>query len=85
MTPQELKEWIAERARKDEALYERYGKPLEPEHTGRFVAIGDTGEVILGDDEFALSKESLNRFGSGKYTVRRIGYDYNIRWRTVFP
>lgn len=29
-------------------LYERYGKPLEAEHWGEFVAISEDGDTFLG-------------------------------------
>lgn len=77
----DLDAWLAERSREDARLYERYGKPLEAEHTGAWVAIGPTGEVIVGPDDYTVSEEASRRFGDGEYAVRRIGwpYDYKIR------
>ena len=34
-----IQEWIHKRAQEDERLYQQYGKPLEPHHTGKYVAI----------------------------------------------
>ena len=70
-----LDEWIAWRAREDDRLYERYGKPLEPEHVGGFVAIGPDGQIFLGADELAMTREACRRFGAGNFALRRIGYD----------
>ena len=84
MDQEELKRWIAERARKDDALYERYGKHLEAQHKGRFVAISDEGELLLGDDDLTLGCQAIDRFGRGKFALRRIGYDYDLRWRQLW-
>jgi hypothetical protein len=76
-----LDAWLAERSREDDRLYARYGKPLEPEHTGEWVAIGPAGEVIIGSEDIEVAREASRRFGDGNYAVRRIGwpYDYKIR------
>jgi hypothetical protein len=81
MTKEELDEWVRQRGEKDNALCERYGKPLEPDHTGEWIAIGDNGEWFLGKDRVDLSFEAFERFGSGNYALRRIGYPYEIRMR----
>ncbi len=78
-----LQEWIKGRAAEDERLYERYGKPLEPDHTGEYVAIGPDGEVILGHDDVAVSQQASARFGSGNYAFRRVGVE--LRWRNAAP
>ena len=77
-TSPDVRAWIADRARTDDRLYDRYGRPLEAEHAGEFVAISDDGRVILGPDELALAKEALSRFGSGTFALRRIGADAEI-------
>ena len=81
-TGSDVRAWIARRAREDDRLYERYGRALEPEHSGEFVAINDDGQLILGADELALAKEATHRFGPGAFALRRIGADAEIRWRT---
>jgi hypothetical protein len=73
--------WIANRAERDDRLYERVGKPLEAAHPGEFVAIGDNGEMILGTDELLVAREAIERFGPGNFALRRIGADAEIRWR----
>jgi len=47
-TRAEIQAWVARRAREDERLYERYGRPLDPDHRGEFVAISDDGRIIIG-------------------------------------
>ena len=77
----ELETWVARRAAEDDRLYERYGKPLEPDHTGEFVAIGPDGKTVLGRDELAVAEQAVQRFGAGNFALRRIGHEAEIRWR----
>ena len=77
----ELKSWLKERNDKDAVLYEQYGRPLEPDHKGEFIAISDDGEVILGLDKLRVDLEALARFGSGNYAFRRIGFTFEASWR----
>jgi hypothetical protein len=79
----DLAQWAAERARRDDHLYEGYGRELEPEHNGDFVAISDDGRHILGTDELSVSDEACRRFGSGNFALRRIGADAEVNWRTM--
>lgn len=63
-----------------EQLYERFGKPLEAEHRGRYLAISPAGETILGATLLDVAREAAERLGPGNflYTVgeRTVG-----RWR----
>lgn len=61
----ELADWVARRAQQDDVLYGRYGRPLEAEHAGEFVAISQGGEVVLGTDELAVAKETASRIEPG--------------------
>lgn len=82
-TLEEVRAWMAERSRKDEELYERYGRPLEADHAGEFVAISDNGEIILGTDKLALANEAALRFGDGNFAFRKIGARAESRLRAV--
>ena len=76
----DIQEWVRQRAAKDDSLYERYGNPLEAEHTGEYLAISDDGEIILGTDSLEVDLKALERFGSGRYCFRRIGYEFEGVW-----
>lgn len=78
---QELRRWIANRAQQDDLLYQRYGRELEPKHTGEFVAIGDDGRLVRGTDELTVARQARDLFGPGNFTIRRIGREAEIRWR----
>ena len=79
----DVRAWIAERAAEDDRLYERYGRELEAEHRGEFVAISQDGRLVLGHDELTVAHEAIRRFGPGAFTLRRIGADAEIRWRAL--
>ena len=54
------------RAQEDDRLNQRYGKALESEHTGEYVAISDDGRVLLGNNDVALALESVSRETAAK-------------------
>jgi hypothetical protein len=64
---------ITDRDRQDDRLHDRYGRQLAAKHAGKFVAISDDGQLILGSDELALTQLAVERFGAGNYALRRIG------------
>ncbi len=41
-----------------DALYERYGKPLEKTQRGKYIAISKTGKTLIADTVFALMQEA---------------------------
>jgi hypothetical protein len=62
------------------ALYERYGVPLEAEHSGEFVAISKSGDVVLGDDLAQVVHRAKDVLGPGNF-VFRVGQRAVGRWR----
>jgi hypothetical protein len=83
MSVKQLTEWVRSRTEQDETLYDRYGKPLEAQHSGEFVAISDDGRTLLGTEELALTKRAAAEFGPGQFALRRIGHDAEVRWREI--
>ena len=65
---------LHEPAGRDVALYEQYGKPLEREHAGEYVAIGPDGRTLVGSVAAEVLRDAMSTFGSGNFTLRRIGY-----------
>ncbi len=78
---EEVQVWIAQRAAEDNRLYEKYGRALESEHRGEFVAISSDGQIITGGDELAVAAQAVERFGPGTFALRRVGADHEIRRR----
>ena len=44
----DMQTWYAKKAEEQKRLYEQYGKSLEKEHTGEYVAITPDGQTIIG-------------------------------------
>jgi len=76
-TTSELRKRVIE----DDALYQRYGKKLEQEHKGEFVAISRDGAVIVSKSDIEVLQKALEEFGSGNFAFRRIGYKAIGKWR----
>jgi hypothetical protein len=75
------RELLRERVLEDDALYEKFGKPLEEKHWGEFVAIGRDGRTIVGKDQVAVVQAAIQSFGSGQFALRRIGFKAIGKWR----
>lgn len=69
----ELIEWLTHNAKERQRLYEKFGKPLEPEHDGKFLAIGFEGQTILGNDDGEVLRKAIADLGSGNFVLTRVG------------
>lgn len=58
--------------KKSDELYERYGKPLEQEHWGKYIAIFPDGRTIIGDTPHEVLDKAVTTFGRGSF-VYKIG------------
>ncbi len=85
MTERDLDQWTAWRVQEDQRLYARYGKPLEPDHTGEFLSIGPQGQTLLGPDGNALFQQAIEAFGSGEFGFFRVGHPVLEKWRKISP
>ena len=59
-----------ESLKQGDELYERYGKPLEAEHWGEFVAIAPDGRTLLGTDLAEVEDNALCQFGKGAHIFK---------------
>jgi hypothetical protein len=75
------KEKLREMALEDDRLYDRFAADLEATQRGQYVAIGKTGEVMVGPDDIALLDQALGKFGPGNFAFRRIGDKTLGHWR----
>ena len=66
--------------READRLYERYAKPLEADHRGKYVAVSPAGELILGDTMLEVSRKAVEAFGRGNF-VFKLGPRAVGRWR----
>ena len=53
-----------------DAVYEQYGKPLEPEHDGEYLAVSPDGRTILGSTLIDVAQRAQTEFGPGNFLFR---------------
>ena len=66
--------------RRFDELYEIYGRPLETQHRGEFLAISPDGKTILGTTLREVARQATETFGPGNF-VFKIGEKAVGRWR----
>lgn len=59
-----------ERAQYADRLYEQYGKPLEAEHWGEFVAIAPDGRTVLGATMLEVAELAESTLGLGVFVFK---------------
>lgn len=63
-------------------FYQKYGKPLEKEHWGDFLAVSPDGEILLGKDVNKVAKEAHVSFGPGVF-LYKIGEKAIGKWLRI--
>jgi hypothetical protein len=53
-----------------DALYERYGKPFEKTHQGKFIAISPAGETLIADTVMELMQQAKESLGPGNFIFK---------------
>ena len=51
-------------------LYERYGRPLEAEHWGEYVAISREGKTVVGSNLIELAEQAVAMLGPGSFVFK---------------
>jgi hypothetical protein len=69
-----------ERKQLADSLYERYGKPLESQHTGEYVAITPEGKSLLGRTVREVLVQAKATFGPGNF-IFKVGEKAVGKWR----
>ena len=73
-------EWTKRKLDEQRRLYHLYGRPLEKEHTGEFVAISLDGEIILDRRLGDLLKRAIDTFGHDNFAMARVGHEAMAEW-----
>lgn len=76
-------EWLERKCEEQRRLYEKYGRPLEKEHKGEFVAISLEGEILLDKRLGELLKQAIDTFGPDNFAMARVGHDAMAEWLHV--
>ena len=66
--------------RRFDELYEAYGKPLEADHWGEFLAVSQDGQTILGSSMDEVAHRAAEAFGHGIF-LYKVGERAVGRWR----
>jgi len=61
-------------------LYQRYGKPLEADHKGEYLAVSPKGDTVLGTTLREVAQEATDKFGPGNF-VYKVGEAAVGKWR----
>ena len=75
--------WIDRKIGQQRRLYRLYGKPLEAKHTGRWVAISEDGETLLGEREGEVFHLAVDRFGRDNFALVMVGHEVMDLWLGV--
>ena len=59
-----------ERKKLSDELYEKYGKPLEAEHWGEFVAISQDGKMVLGRTLLEVASKASDVLGRHNFVFK---------------
>jgi hypothetical protein len=70
----------AQKKQEAERLYEQFGRPLEAEHWGEYVAISPRGETLLGQTPLDVLQRAASSFGPGNF-VFKVGERIVFTWR----
>jgi hypothetical protein len=66
--------------RRYDELYKRYGRPLERDHAGEYLAVSPRGETLLGATFPDVARDATEKFGPGNF-VFKVGERTVGRWR----
>ncbi|TSC88023.1 MAG: hypothetical protein G01um10147_254 [Microgenomates group bacterium Gr01-1014_7] len=61
-------------------LYKKYGKPLEGEHWGEFLAVSQKGKTILGETLLEVAQKASSILGLGNF-IFKVGEKAVGKWR----
>ena len=75
--------WMERKLKEQRRLYEQYGKGLEKEHTGEFVAISLEGEILLDRKMGKLLRRATETFGRDNFAMARVGREVMTEWMSA--
>ena len=76
-------EWLAQKAEQKKRLYSQYGKRFEQDHKGKYLAISEDGQTILGDRMGEVLHEAVDAFGPDNFAMARVGYLTLVEWPNI--
>ena len=76
----DLSKWLKNNANARVRLYRKYGKPLEADHTGEFIAMSFDGRTVLGADDGQVLRRAVLDLGRGNFVLARVGHPTYGQW-----
>ena len=76
-------DWMERKLEEQRRLYERYGKALERDHTGEFVAISLDGDILLDRKMGKLLRRATDTFGRDNFAMARVGHEAMTEWMSA--
>lgn len=71
---------MQERKKLADKLYKKYGKPLESEHLGKYLAVSPDGKTLLGPTLIEVAQQAKAAFGPGSFLFK-VGPKAVGKWR----
>ena len=65
-----------------DTLYEQYGRPLEPDHNGKYLAISPNGKIVVGNDLICVLDRAAGELGRG-HVVFKVGGPSVYKWVSI--
>jgi len=78
-----IKQALQELAERNAELYEKYGRPLENEHKGKFIAISEEGKVIVDPNDVRAAQKAIEEFGPDRFAFYKVGFRATGKWRSI--
>jgi hypothetical protein len=63
-------------------FYDKYGKPLEKNHWGDYLAVSGKGETLLGKNYLKVVLKARSTFGPGSF-LYKVGEKAIWKWRRL--
>ena len=65
-----------------DTLYEQNGRPLEPDHNGKYLAISPNGKIVVGNDLICVLDRAAGELGRG-HVVFKVGGPSVYKWVSI--
>ncbi|MQL51399.1 hypothetical protein GFC01_03795 [Desulfofundulus thermobenzoicus] len=78
-----LRYYPEEIVKRNAQLYEKYGRQLEKEHKGKYIAISEEGQIIVDSNDIRVAQQAIEKFGPGRFAFYKIGYKAIGKWRAI--
>ena len=72
----EVTELLERVGQRDDALFEKYGRPLVDANENKWVAISLDGETLIRDASWQAHRDGEARFGPCAFALRKLNHEF---------